>query len=193
MLAGTVLVDELVTGVAMLELPLKVGVTEMTEEVDTDNVVLRLELKLVALAEELVVELENELEVGKISVTGRATLELDALPGLEVVEMVDEFEMGYKTLLERVLLLDPVIGLVLMVLKPSELADTPGPIEEEGLVEAEGPVDAEGLVDDARSVDAEVFIDVEGLIDDEELDTAGLKMTVAKMSPGATLRLCTSN
>jgi hypothetical protein len=201
-----VLVDELVTGITMLILKLLLGVevVETTEELETGMMVSRVEL--VRMAEGVVTE-EIALEVVEVideSVTDRTRLELDALTDLDVEEIIDEFEIGYKTLLERTLLLDPDNGTVLVVLMSAELVDRPWLVivSEERLVDAEDPADVEGPVDE-KSVTAEGIVDTDKLIDAEEfpdvegptdgLDTAGLKTTVAKMTPEASLRLCVSN
>jgi hypothetical protein len=201
-----VLVDELVTGITMLILKLLLGVevVETTEELETGMMVSRVEL--VRMAEGVVTE-EIALEVVEVideSVTDRTRLELDALTDLDVEEIIDEFEIGYKILLERTLLLDPDNGTVLVVLMSAELVDRPWLVivSEERLVDAEDPADVEGPVDE-KSVTAEGIVDTDKLIDAEEfpdvegptdgLDTAGLKTTVAKMTPEASLRLCVSN
>jgi plasmid maintenance system antidote protein VapI len=187
-----VLVDELVTGNTMvtLELLLKLEVVELTGEFGPDTMVLSFEL--VTTAEELVAEgmvLEDETEVVELtdeSVTGRTIFELDELLRLDLVEMTDEFEIGYKTLLERILLLEPEIRLVTI---SAELVDTPGLADEDVLV------DTEEIVDTGSRVEEDA--DADGLINAEELpdgvETAGLKMTVAKMIPEASRRLDRSN
>jgi hypothetical protein len=175
--------DESVAGNTMvtLELLLKLKVVDLTGEFDAVMMVLTFEL--VTMAEELVEEevvLEDETEV--------------ALPGLDLVEKIEEFEIGYKTLLERILLLEPDIRLVTI---SAELVDTPGPAGEDGLVDTEGTVDTESCVEEDETVADEEDADADGLINAEELldglDTDGLKMTVAKMRPEAPLRLDGSN
>jgi hypothetical protein len=192
--------DESVAGNTMvtLELLLKLKVVDLTGEFDAVMMVLTFEL--VTMAEELVEEevvLEDETEVAEVtdeSITGRTTSELDALPGLDLVEKIEEFEIGYKTLLERILLLEPDIRLVTI---SAELVDTPGPAGEDGLVDTEGTVDTESCVEEDETVADDEDADADGLINAEELldglDTDGLKMTVAKMRPEAPLRLDGSN
>lgn len=96
--------EEFVTGSMVLENELEV--TEVTEELVT----LELLLKIEVVAE--VVVLEDELEVEEVTdeeVAGRTTLELEELLELDLVEMTDEFEIGYGTLLELILLLEPEV------------------------------------------------------------------------------------
>ena len=50
---------------------------------------------------------------------------------------------------------------------------------------------AERVVDADKLIDAEELPDAKGLTDG--LDTAGLKTTIAKITPEASLRLCVSN
>jgi hypothetical protein len=189
-LEDIVLVDELVTGstIVTLELLLKLEVVEIIENLETGTVVLSFEL--VTTAEELVAEgmvLEDETEVVELtdeSVTGRTIFELDELLRLDLVEMTDEFEIGYKTLLERILLLEPEIRLVTI---SAELVDTPGLADEDGLVDTERIVDTESRVEE--DADADGLINADSL----RVETAGLKMTVAKMIPEASRRLDRSN
>ena len=211
-LVGSALVDELVTGNTMvtLELLLILGVVEIIEEFETGVMALIFELVMTAeelVAEEMVFEIDLEaVELTDESVTGRTISELDALFRLDLVEMTDEFEIGYKTLRERVPLLEPEMRLVII---PAELVGTPEPAGEDDLVDAEGTVDTESGVDEDVTVAAEEDADTDGLITADEdadaeelinveelpdgLDTAGLKMTVAKMRPEASLRLDRSN
>lgn len=189
----TVPIDGVMTGdtmVALVLLELEVGGT--TGVLELDIVVLTSEL--VTMAEELVtegmvLEVDTEVveEVTDGSVTGRTTLELDALLRLELVEMIDEFEIGYRTL-DRLLELE--IRLVTILCEPVE---TPGLVAEDGLVDTEGTVGVESCVGGDAVVAAEEDADADGVIDAEELsdgiNTDGLKMTVAKMEPEASLRL----
>jgi hypothetical protein len=141
----TVLVDESVTSDTMVALVLlKLEVVETTIEIELDMMVLT--SKLVTKARELepegmVLEVDNEvLEIIDESVTGRKTLELDALLRLDLVEMINEFEIGYNTL-ERLLELD--IRLVTIL---SELVDTSGLVIEDGLVNTEETVGLKSCV-----------------------------------------------
>jgi hypothetical protein len=190
----TVLIDGVMTDdtmVALVLLRLEVGGT--TGVLELDIVVLTSEL--VTMAEELVAEgmvLEVDTEVVE-EVTGRITLELDALLKLELelVEIIDEFEIGYRTL-ERLLELE--IRLVTILCGPVE---TPGLVAEDGLVDTEGTVGVESCVGGDAVVAAEEDADADGLANAEELpggtDTDGLNTTVAKMRPEACLRLDRSN
>jgi hypothetical protein len=107
--------DESDTGntIFTLELLLKLEIVELIGEFGPDTMVLSFEL--VTTAEELVAEgmvLEDETEVVEVtdeSVTGGTIFEPDELLRLDFVVMTDEFEIGYKTLLEQILLLEPEI------------------------------------------------------------------------------------
>jgi hypothetical protein len=191
-----VLVDESVTGDTTIALVLlELEVVEITAEFGLNVMVLTSEL--VAMAEELVaegivLEVDTErVEVTDESVTGKTIFELDALIKLELVETIDEFEIGYKTP-ERLLELE--IRLVTIL---SELVDTPGLVSEDGLGDTEEAVGVESCVEGDAAVATEEDTDADELINVEELsdgtDTDGLKMTVAKMRPEASLRLDESN
>jgi hypothetical protein len=71
--------------------------------------------------------------------------------------------------------------------------DTPGPADEDDLVDMERTVDTGSRVEGDATVAADEDVDADGLINAEELpdglDTDGLKTTVAKMRPEASLRL----
>ena len=99
MLVDIVFLDEMVTDDTTM-------ILEPLELLAKLEVVLSFEL--LTAAEELVAEsivLKYDLEV--IKLTDEIVSELDALLGLGSVEKTDEFEIGYKTLLERILLLEP--------------------------------------------------------------------------------------
>jgi hypothetical protein len=128
------------------------------------------------------------------------TLELELLRRLNDVELTDVLEIGYGTLLELILLLN--LGAVL-VLAPSvvlsrRLVES---LELGDVVEAPFALELLGAVlrleailelnEDSTFVDDPELGRVTMFVDDTELDVAeGRKMTVAKISPGETLRLC---
>jgi hypothetical protein len=191
-----VLVDESVTGDTMVALVLlKLEVVETIGESKLDMTVLTSELVTMVeelVAEEIVLEVVTEIaEVTDESVTGRTILELDTLVELDLVEMIDEFEIGYKTL-ERLFELEVRLVTIL-----SELVETPELIGEDDLVDTEETAGVEGCVEGDAVVAAEEDTDADGLINAVELpdgtNTDGLKMTVAKMRPEASLRLDRSN
>jgi hypothetical protein len=199
-------VDEFVMGgsVLALELLLDDEETNVVGGLMTEIVLLELELELalvlVTIVEEFVVlgtmlELEIELVTMTDDVIGDTeTLKLGRPLRLEVVKIVDEFEIGYKTLLELDLLSEPevrvevavpVVGAAVSVVLSLGLETT-------GL-------DDERLVDTNERDDPEELGNIEELLDPGRLDdavlddTVGLKMTSAKIWPGALLRLCKLN
>jgi len=141
--------------------------------------------------------------IGAAGVVLIVSLELS----LEVVEMTDVLDMGYKALLELNVLLGLEMRLVLVLSAVAELlavvlslrlVESPGldvaavapplellPPRLEGMFALEGNP---RLVDDPEPEGAAVFVE-----DAEFEGVDGRKMTVAKISPGETLRLCASN
>jgi hypothetical protein len=191
-----VLVDESVTSDTMVALVLlKLEVVETIGESELDMTVLTSELVTMVeepVAEEIVLEVVTEIaEVTEESVTGRTILELDTLVELDLVEMIDEFEIGYKTL-ERLFELEIRLATIL-----SELVETPELVGEDDLVDTGETVGVGSCVERDAVVAAEGDTDADGLINVEELpdgtNTDGLKITVAKMEPEASLRLDRSN
>lgn len=92
MVLGAAVVDELVTGLIVLEtkLLLVVGVMNLTDGFETDDCVLMAKLELFREGIVLGVEIGNRDELVK----GKTTLALDVRRELGVVEMTEEFEIG---------------------------------------------------------------------------------------------------
>lgn len=180
-----------------------VGDVVLVDELTTGTIMLTLELLL---NEELLGSVEKLLG-GKMVLA--LALELNLLLRLEVVKIEDELEIGYKTLLELERLLDPELepilvvpgsGTMVLVVLSLEVVDAPALADDESFVDTDGRVDPDGSADPEDSVvdevrtSAEDFVDADELVDAEELDkTLGLKMTMAKILPGASLLLCALN
>jgi hypothetical protein len=178
---------------------------ELVDEFVAGGDTLELKLLLGGGVGEMVDEMTDEL------VRDTGTLELEPLLRLNDVELTDVLDMGYKTLLELVLPLDmetrlvPVLSvftellavvLSLRLLESVELDDmVTVPVPSELLVVVL-PSRVEGMLEleeDIRSVDDPELDGLAVFVEDAELEgLGGRKMTMAKTSPGATVRLCAS-
>jgi hypothetical protein len=206
LLLDEIMLDEFVTGEATLELRLLVivGAGEEIDEFVDETTLIELELENVRFDDdEISLELELDPEITERTdelVMETGILELELLRRLNDVELTDVLEIGYGTLLELILLLN--LGAVL-VLAPSvvlsrRLVES---LELGDVVEAPFALELLGAVlrleailelnEDSTFVDDPELEGVTMFVDDTELDGAeGRKMTVAKISPGETLRLC---
>lgn len=181
-------IDELLAGRVALEIVVELELVIMLEEFVTAKMVLEAELELEL---ELKVELEVELvKTTDDSVKDTETLELDVLLRLEIVEIAEEFEIGYRTLLEPDLLLDTEMEVEILGPEIDALPLT---------VVVLGLDVTSDLVTGGDFVEGEELTVLEKNEAVEELEvpaldgTIGLKMTMAKISPGAILELLASN
>jgi hypothetical protein len=139
-----------------------------------------------------ILPLEIEIE---LVVTVMGILELDLLPRLEVVEKLDELDIGYNTLLELelesrpnlvVLPLSVTICLVMLLLEPVEASRL---VDGVALVKTEECPIFEAIDGAGELTKDKELINAEGVVGVAPGETAGLEMTLAKMSPKALLRL----
>lgn len=160
-------VDELVAGGVTLELRLLLNVGD-GEDIN------ELEFDLVELTDDEV-SLELELEVTSVTngvVTDTGTLGLRLLRELKDVGLTEVLVMGYRTLLEPILVLEVDTGLLLTPSEPLVV------VLSTTLEGAFGLEEGQGLVDDRE------LAGVDAPADDLELvDVDGRKITVAKISP----------
>jgi hypothetical protein len=202
------LVDELSTATTELMLLLAVSVEEGIIELVGDTIVLEFELENVELNDdEVSLELDTELtETTDELVTDALTLILELLRELKDIELTEVLDMGYRALLELILLLNLELRLVLVLSVDAELLAVVERLELDGVavvpvtLELLGvalPFRLEGMLEleeDPRLIDDPELDGVAVFVDDTELEGAdGRKMTVAKISPGETRRLCALN
>jgi hypothetical protein len=195
------LVDELSTATTELMLLLAVTVEEGIIELVGGTIVLEFELDNVELNDEgISLELDTELtEITDKLVTDALLLILELLRTLKDVELTDVLDMGYKALLELILLLNLELRLVPVLsvdesLELDGVAVVPMTLELLGValsLRLEGMLEPE---EDPRLADNPELDGIAVFVDDTELEGAdGRKMTVAKISPGETRRLCALN
>jgi hypothetical protein len=200
MLLDEIMLEEFVTNEATLELKLlvTVGVGEKIDEFVDETTMSELELGNVRFDDdEISLELDSEvMETTDELVMDTGTLELELLRRLNDVELTDVLEIGYGALLELILLVDlgavlvlaPSVVLSLKLVEALELCDVIGASLDLELLGAVLRPD-----EDSTFVDDPELEGVTMIVDDTELNDAdGRKMTVAKISPGETLRLCAS-
>jgi hypothetical protein len=202
------LVDELSTATTELMLLLAVTVEEGIIELVGGTIVLEFELDNVELNDEgISLELDTELtEITDKLVTDALLLILELLRTLKDVELTDVLDMGYKALLELILLLNLELRLVLVLSVDAELLAVDESLELDGVAVVPMTLELLGVAlslrlegmlepeEDPRLADNPELDGIAVFVDDTELEGAdGRKMTVAKISPGETRRLCALN
>lgn len=202
------LVEEFTTATTELMLLLTVSVEEGIIELVGGAIILEFELDNVVLNDDGVsLALDTELaEITGELVTDALTLILELLRELKDVELTEVLDMGYRALLELILLLNLELRLILVLSVVAELLRVVENLELDGVAVAPVPLELLGVVlpsrlegmlevkEDPRLADDPELDGIAVFVDDTELEVAdGRKMTVAKISPGETRRLCALN